>query len=311
MSTVTFSIITPCFNSGKFIREAIESVTAQISLGEFEHIIVDGASTDGTLAVLKEYPHLRVVSEPDYGMYDALNKGLRMVQGEIVGLLNADDVYAPNSFKAVLDAFSKNQETEAIDGGFMVFEDRDGKRCFFRTSPSIAPEDFWHRIVIGSTAPNSWFFRRNTFERVGGFDSQYRYAADREFILRLALTGIRPVSIPDTVYYFRSHKDSATFSNEDSREPQRGNLRIKTLLEGQSIQERYLSKENLPVEMKRLLRQAHADTSYRISATALYHRQWKQSGIAAWHGWRHNVFWPLIFLAMAARRIRKEVTGHE
>ncbi len=311
MTTTPISIITPCFNAEKFIREGIESVLAQNTPGGFEHVIVDGGSTDGTLAVLKEYPHLRVVSEPDHGMYDAINKGLRMIRGEIIGLLNADDVYAPNSFGAALDAFSQDPAADVVDGGFMVFEDREGKRCFIRTSPSIAPEEFWYRIVIGSTAPNSWFFRRKIFERVGEFDSQYRYAADREFIMRLALAGVRPVSIPDVVYYFRSHKDSATFSVEDSREPQRGTLRIKTLLEGQNIQERYLSMENLPVEMERLLRRAHADTSYRISATALYHRQWKQSIIAAWHGWRCNVFWPLIFLQMAARRFRKEFTGYE
>jgi glycosyltransferase involved in cell wall biosynthesis len=311
MTAPSISIITPCFNSVKFIREAIESVLTQNPTGGFEHIIVDGGSTDGTLSVLEEYSHLRVISEPDQGMYDALNKGLRMVGGEIIGLLNADDVYAPNSFRAALDAFSQNLGAEVIDGGFMVFEDSDGKRCFIRNSPSIAPDDFWQRIVIGSTAPNSWFFRRKIFERAGGFDSQYRYSADREFIMRLALIGTRPVSIPDTVYYFRSHKDSATFSGEDSREPQRGNLRIKTLLEGQNIQEQYLSKKNLPVEMERFLRQAHADTSYRLSATALYHCQWKQFGMAAWRGWRHNVFWPLIFLAMSARRLRKEMTGHE
>ena len=85
------SIITPTLNRAHFLEEAIESVRAQ-DFPDCEHLIVDGGSTDGTLEMLARHPHLRVVSEPDRGLYDALNKGLRLGSGEIVGLLNSDDI---------------------------------------------------------------------------------------------------------------------------------------------------------------------------------------------------------------------------
>ena len=89
MSRETFSIITPCLNARSFIAEAIESVLAQ-QIPDVEHIIMDGGSTDGTLEILKKYPHLVVVSGPDHGMYDAINQGIGISNGEWIGLLNAD-----------------------------------------------------------------------------------------------------------------------------------------------------------------------------------------------------------------------------
>src|SRR4030066_1952836 len=94
------SIITPSYNRAGMIETAIQSVLSQ-NFPEVEHIIIDGGSTDGTLDVLKKYPHLRVVSEPDQGMYDALNKGLNLATGEIIGFLNTDDYYAPSVFDKI------------------------------------------------------------------------------------------------------------------------------------------------------------------------------------------------------------------
>ena len=82
----------PCLNRVNLIREAIESVLAQ-DYPNFEHIVIDGGSTDGTLDVLREYRHLKLISEPDNGLYDAVNKGIRLAQGELIGWLNSDDVY--------------------------------------------------------------------------------------------------------------------------------------------------------------------------------------------------------------------------
>ena len=88
-----FSIITACLNRREFIGAAIESVLAQ-NYPEFEHWIIDGGSSDGTLEVLNRYPHLNVLSEPDRGVYDAWNKGIDRASGDVVSILNSDDVYA-------------------------------------------------------------------------------------------------------------------------------------------------------------------------------------------------------------------------
>jgi glycosyltransferase involved in cell wall biosynthesis len=98
------SIITPSFNSVNYIERAIKSVLSQ-DYDNWEHIIVDGGSMDGTLEILKKYPHLVWVSEPDRGQSDAMNKGFQMSTGEIIGYLNADDWYKEDALQYVNDFF--------------------------------------------------------------------------------------------------------------------------------------------------------------------------------------------------------------
>ena len=99
------SILTPSYNSGKYIERAIESVVDQ-GYDNWEHIIVDGGSTDGTAVILKKYPHLKWISEPDKGQSDAMNKAFEMSNGDIIGYLNADDWYELSIFSLIADVFS-------------------------------------------------------------------------------------------------------------------------------------------------------------------------------------------------------------
>jgi len=305
MLPVAFSIITPCLNARTFIAEAIESVLAQ-QIPNAEHIIMDGGSTDGTLEILREYPHLIVVSEPDNGMYDAINKGIKISRGEWIGLLNADDLYPAGSLKQTLEVAANNPQMQAVNGGFAVFEDNGKERKIVRVSPSIDNDEFWFRIVRGSTAPNTWFIRRSTFGSLGYFDSRYRYAADREMIMRLARAGLRPISLPGVNYYFRQHEASATFSKQDSRNRERGEIRIKIILEALAIKEDYLEDKNTPDEMRKEIFASHSLASYKLAATALYHRKWIQFLDGIRHGCRYNVLWPATFLVYLTRRLKKE-----
>ncbi len=119
-----FSIVTPSFNSGTSIEHAIKSVLDQ-KYASFEHIIVDGGSKDGTLDILKRYPHLKWVSEPDRGQVHAMTKGFHMATGDVVGYLNADDYYSDEAFITVAKAF--DPDTAAVFGKVKVYSERKGK----------------------------------------------------------------------------------------------------------------------------------------------------------------------------------------
>src|ERR1700743_3653163 len=107
------SIITPSYNQGQFIEDAIRSVLDQ-GYPDFEHIVIDNCSTDGTLDVLRRYPHVRWVSEPDGGQSAALNKGLRLSTGDVLAWLNCDDFYLPGAFHTAAAALLRDD----VGGGF-------------------------------------------------------------------------------------------------------------------------------------------------------------------------------------------------
>src|SRR5260370_131957 len=117
---LSVSVITPCLNGAGYLAEAIESVMAQ-RFPHIEHIVVDGGSTDRTLEVLRRYPHVRVISGPDRGMYDALNKGLTLARGDIIGVLNSDDCYAADALAPIGETF-RDEDTMALVGeaGFFL-----------------------------------------------------------------------------------------------------------------------------------------------------------------------------------------------
>jgi len=305
------SIITPCLNRAEFVREAVQSVLDQ-NYTSVEHIIIDAGSTDGTLDFLREYSHLRVVSEPDEGMYDALNKGIRMAQGEIIGLLNTDDLYAPGCFEEVIRVFGENPTALAVCGGTVTFKDRNGVREKVRHAPAIAPDELWYRLIQGHPATNAWFFKREVFEMAGYFDHRYRYAADRYFLIRIALDNdIRPVPVHRELYYYRQHSGSATVTMLDSRDPEHGLLRIRILWEDITALESFLIRNTLPADVRRRMRREHGERCYRLVATALYHHRSTEAYNAAMHGFKVSFFWPLIFIQMATRRLRKEIANHE
>src|SRR5437762_2824118 len=115
------SIVTPSFNSAGTIRETLDSVATQ-DYSNWEHIVVDGGSRDATLGILKEYPRLTWISEPDDGHYHAMDKGTRMASGDVVAILNADDCYRPGVLSEVASAFEMHTEWDGLFGD-IVFVD--------------------------------------------------------------------------------------------------------------------------------------------------------------------------------------------
>lgn len=119
------SVITPCYNSASTIKDTLDSVEAQ-HCDNMEHIIIDGESTDSTLDIIREYSErvhyeVKIVSEPDGGIYDAMNKGIRMADGDLIGIINSDDYFAPDAFARIKSACT-GAEHEIIYGMIRTFE---------------------------------------------------------------------------------------------------------------------------------------------------------------------------------------------
>jgi glycosyltransferase involved in cell wall biosynthesis len=215
---VLISIITPCLNRAGYVAEAVESVLHQ-EYPAIEHIVMDGGSTDGTLDVLERYSHLTVLSQPDKGLYDAINKGLQLAQGEVIGFLNTDDLYEPGIFSVVAQTFIDRPEINALVGGASIFfEEPGGARATLAEYPCVPQNELLPRATEGAPIFNAWFFRRQLCRQLAGFDLRYRYVADRDFLIRLALQGHAYASLDRPVYRYRMHPGSFTLSGTDSGE---------------------------------------------------------------------------------------------
>jgi glycosyltransferase involved in cell wall biosynthesis len=177
------TVITVCYNSAPTILTTLQSVASQTLQG-VQHIVIDGASPDGTAALVRAHGEgvALLVSEPDTGIYDAMNKGLRLAAGDIVGFLNADDRYAHVDVLAqVADAMDR-ESLDAVFGDVAFFHANNPERLVRRYDSSRFRPD---RIGWGwMPAHPAAFFRRSVFARVGHFKTDYRIAGDYEWIAR-------------------------------------------------------------------------------------------------------------------------------
>lgn len=203
-----FSIVTPSLNQAQYLSEALRSVQEQ-TYPNYEHIVIDGGSTDDTLRILKEFSGtgtLRWVSEPDRGQADALNKGFRLATGDVIGWLNADDRYLPGCFEEVSEFFDRNPGVDVVYGDYR-FIDHAGRVLRYRKEIDydLFILKYLHVLYIPSTAS---FFRRSIFDEGYYLKEEYHYAMDYEFFLRLALSRYRFAHISRYLADFRWHSSS-------------------------------------------------------------------------------------------------------
>jgi len=215
---INISIITVCFNSRKTIHDTIQSVLAQGVAG-YEYIIIDGGSTDGTLDIIGSYRQAfgekgipyKWISEPDKGIYDAMNKGIKLVTGRLVGILNSDDWYEPGALQTVYDVYS-------------ALEDRDNTVIYgiirlWRDGLEYAIRRFHHNFVKEEVMQHpTCFVPRKLYDQYGGFHDGYRLAGDFELLNRLHRQGVRFYNIDQVLTNFRMGGASAAASSLGTRE---------------------------------------------------------------------------------------------
>lgn len=192
---VKISVITVSYNSAATIADTVRSVAGQTHT-DIEHLVIDGSSTDDTVRVVEanRHPNLVLSSEPDKGIYDAMNKGLTRATGEVIGFLNADDFYAdPVVLVRVAKAF-ENPHVEACFADLVYVTEDNRKVVRYWKS---RPYEMGSFAYGWSPAHPTFYIRRSALERLGQFDLTYRLAADTEFMMRyLESGGIQSAYIP-------------------------------------------------------------------------------------------------------------------
>jgi glycosyltransferase involved in cell wall biosynthesis len=205
---VKISVVIPSYNSGSFIREAIESALSQ-SYAPYEVIVQDGGSSDTTVNSLRSYGDRVIwVSERDLGQSDALNRAITKARGDVISWLNADDRYVPGAFGAAAAALEAFPDAGLVYGDFDVI-DASGKCLRTYSSPKYR----WERLLLRGCYifSGSMFFRRSLIDRVGSFDPKLHACMDYDYLLRVG-DAARPVHTGRKHAQFRVHAASKTTS---------------------------------------------------------------------------------------------------
>ncbi|WP_341525530.1 glycosyltransferase family 2 protein [Nostoc sp. UHCC 0302] len=231
------SIITPVYNGEKFIESCLQVVIDQNYL-EVEHIILDGGSSDKTVDIIKEkanqYPHIRWVSEKDRGQSDAINKGISMAKGQIIGVLNVDDFYEPNVINRVCNIFKFLPEPSLIVGNCNILNQQDKLISINKPNRLQTLSLLLERRVNNGTIdasfpvnPSAYFYHKSLHEKIGLYKVEEHYVMDLDFLLK-AVSSSHVKYFNETWGNYRYYPGTKTF--DDSA---RGNSlsRIKQLFD--------------------------------------------------------------------------------
>jgi glycosyltransferase involved in cell wall biosynthesis len=198
------SIITVSFNSAKTIADTIESVLSQ-DFPEIEYIIVDGNSSDDTVKIIRQYENRisKWISEKDQGMYDAMNKGIAMATGDVIGILNSDDVYMNNHVISDLMALLEKKKAQVVFADLILVDQNDDNKVLrYYDSGHFHPDKFRYGWM---PAHPTVFVRRELYQAVGKFSTTYQIAADYEMLIRMLAIQKAPYAyFPKPVVRMRS-----------------------------------------------------------------------------------------------------------
>jgi glycosyltransferase involved in cell wall biosynthesis len=204
----SISVVTPSLNQAKFITETIDSVLGQ-NYPRLEYFVIDGGSTDGTQEILRRYgDRLRWVSEPDRGQADAVNKGVALARGEIIGWLNSDDTYTPQALEKVARVFATSDELTVVYGDADHIRE-DGALYGPYPTAAFDYKALSERCFICQPAA---FVRRKNLADVGGLDPDLQFCMDYDLWIRMGRR-YRFVYLPEVLARSRLHKDAKTLAS--------------------------------------------------------------------------------------------------
>jgi glycosyltransferase involved in cell wall biosynthesis len=214
-----FTIITVVRNGSDTLQRCINSIKSQ-KYKDFEYLIIDGASSDGTLEIVRGNDDVisLAVSEKDRGLYFAMNKGLELARGKYVGILNADDIYYPETLELVRDVIIKESNSDVIYGAMSYFSQPN--KTHFIHSDELSKKMIFHPTC---------FVSNEAYKKHGNFNTKYRVAADYEFIMRCYKANAKFVGIDSVLASFSDGGTSAR-------------LRLRSIVETSEIQARYNSE---------------------------------------------------------------------
>jgi glycosyltransferase involved in cell wall biosynthesis len=249
-SPLSISIVTPSFNQVGFIQEALDSVYIQ-NYPACEHLIIDGMSTDGTIELLRSLPTdksqtgITWVSEQDSGQSEALNKGFRWAQGDIIGWLNADDRYRIGCFELVVRVFEENPDLDVLYGDYRIV-DESGRVIRVRAEIEFSTFVlFYHRVLYIPTTAT--FFRRRVFDDGNWLDENLQYVMDLEFFIRLTTNGYRFRHLPEILADFRLQPASKTCRDPDKQRSEHKQVILTSVPLLRSLEPKFLKSVALMV----------------------------------------------------------------
>ncbi|MEO1090150.1 MAG: glycosyltransferase [Pseudomonadota bacterium] len=293
---MTFSIIIATLNSERFLAAALDSLAAQTV--DVQAIVVDGGSADGTVALLADYPTVRLVEAPGTNIYGAWNAGVAASTGDIVAFLNSDDRYPADALADVAAAFAADSSIEVVTGEAVVFVDGpDGERAIAH-HPLSDNDLTFEAIACNVPVVNARFFRRSLLDRLGPVDDGYRLTGDRDYLLRMAVTNPRHGFVDSLLYEYRAHARSSTI------DPAKHNAFV-LVDENLTMAERWQTKGAADdADIRRAIRRWYRDVTVSGAATALAWRQPRRAWHYARRGWRHDARWPLTCWLSVAQKLR-------
>ena len=256
MELPVISIVTPSFNQGKFLEDTLRSVVSQ-EYPHTEHIVLDGGSTDESVEIIRRYArHLQYwASAPDRGQAHAINMGLAMAKGEVLGWLNSDDTLLPGALATVGKTFAEHPEVDLVYGDF-IYTDVAGRPVRRRhVFSSISYESLLYHDYLGQPA---LFFRRSLYDKVGPLDEALYYCLDWDLFLRMWRV-CRPLHVPALLATYRL--DHAAKSNAEDT--------AKAIAMAHLVQQRNMNQRFKQAWLNRLWHRAYFYASFFVRAWAV------------------------------------------
>ena len=299
MTTLPFppriSVIVFVRNAVDTIERALESVVGQAQV-EFELIVLDGGSTDGTVEAIRRYEDKITFwrSAPDGGPTAAINEGVARAAGDVICLLPADDWLEPGALQAVADAFAANHDLDVLSCGTRIVHfEPDGTMCVDAqfTSPDIL--EFNMRNLVRYPLTTGRFMRRRVYQRVGGHSSEYTLG-DRDFLVRVCLAGVKSRVLPKLTYTYRRHSGSSTLS---------GNVEMLFVMMRDNITmaSDYLSSGRLSSADRRALLGLHGRSSAHYAWLQFWRGEIGEALKTVVEAMRWNWAWPALVPAWMVR----------